>query len=78
MTEELSCVYISIVLVTIHIRASYYQVHICFFNLFQQFPYPEYDIDLFLSSVGTFLPLLFVMAFLYSAGTIVKVIHTTQ
>ena len=39
----------------------------------QQFPYPEYSIDYFLSSIVNFLPLLLVMAFIYSAGSFTKV-----
>ena len=39
----------------------------------QQFPYPPYTRDTFLQSMGSFLPLLLVMAFLYSAGIFVKV-----
>ena len=38
----------------------------------RQFPYPEHSIDPFLSYVDIILPLLFVLAFLYTAGIIVK------
>lgn len=38
----------------------------------RQFPYPSYRVDLFLDNVSGFLPILLVMAFLYSAGIIVK------
>ena len=40
----------------------------------QQFPFPAYQVDFFLETVGGFLPILLVMAFLYSAGIIVKVL----
>lgn len=39
----------------------------------QQFPYPPYRVDYFLQAVGAFLPLLLVIAFLFSAGIFVKV-----
>ncbi len=38
----------------------------------RQLPYPEYTINEFLSSVNIILPLIFVLAFLYTAGIIVK------
>ena len=38
----------------------------------RQLPYPEYSINEFLSSVNIILPLLFVLAFLYTAGIVVK------
>ncbi len=41
----------------------------------QQLPYPPYTVDIFLSTIGSILPLLLIMAFLYSAGTTVKVLH---
>lgn len=44
--------------------------------LFQQFPYPSYKTDIFLQTIGNFLPLLLVMAFLFSAGVLVKVKET--
>ena len=38
----------------------------------RQLPYPEYTINEFLSSVNIILPLFFVLAFLYTSGSIVK------
>lgn len=38
----------------------------------RQFPYPPYREDFFLETISAFLPILLVMAFLYSAGIVVK------
>ncbi|XP_033114079.1 ATP-binding cassette sub-family A member 3-like [Anneissia japonica] len=38
----------------------------------QQFPYPDYREDVFISTIQFLLPILMVLAFIYSSGTIVK------
>ena len=40
----------------------------------RQLPYPKYTENLFLSVVGTILPLFVILAYIYSAGVFTKVI----
>ena len=40
----------------------------------RQLPYPKYTENIFLSIVGTILPLFVIMAYIYSAGIFTKVI----
>jgi len=39
----------------------------------RQLPYPEYRVDNFLSVVSFFLPILLILAYIYSAGVFTKV-----
>ena len=67
--------------IAVSVRVSKFRPSVAYFMLssyhLQQFPYSPYRVDLFLDNVSGFLPILLVMAFIYSAGIIVKVISLT-
>ena len=54
------------------LRSSLY-IHIYFFSLLQQFPFPNYRTDFAMDVISLMMPLLVMLGFMYSVMTIIKV-----